>query len=52
MFSNKGEPEQDSENLGGKYFENEMMSKVVEIVRNKNNEGVRFELVDEEDDKN
>ena len=29
-----------------------MMSKVVEIVRNKNNEGVRVELVDEEDDKN
>ncbi len=29
-----------------------MMSKVVEIVRNKNNEGVRAELVDEEDDKN
>ena len=29
-----------------------MMSKVVEIVRNKNIEGVRVELVDEEDDKN
>ena len=52
MFSNTGEPDQDNENHGGKYFENEMMSRVVAIVRNKNNEGIRVELVDEEEDKN
>jgi hypothetical protein len=29
-----------------------MMSRVVARVRNKNNEGIRVELVDEEEDKN
>ena len=29
-----------------------MMSRVVAIVRDKNNEGIRVELVDEEEDKN